>query len=72
MNNKIKFSLTVGDIYEVRGKGKEVVRSKFVHANSGKPTVEIDGVQKEVDSILGLIEPEEFQGLFAVDAPIKF
>jgi hypothetical protein len=72
MSNTIQFTLIVGGIYEVQGKSGKVVRFKFVHANSGKATVEIGGTQKEVDSIPGLIAPDEFQGLYVVDAPTHF
>ena len=72
MSNTITLNLIAGGIYEVRGKGGKVVRFKFVNANSGKPTVEIGGAQKELDSILGLISPDEFQGFYVIDAPTHF
>ena len=72
MSNVMKFTLIVGGIYEVRGKSGKVVRFKFVHANSGKPTIEIAGVQSEEDSILNLISPDELQGLYVIDAPTHF
>jgi len=72
MSNVIKFTLVVGGVYELRGNGGKIVRFRFIHANSGKPTIEVNGKQLEVESILSLITPEAFQGLYAVDAPAHF
>jgi hypothetical protein len=72
MSTKIEFTLIAGGIYELRGKGGKVVRFKFLHANSGKLTIDIGGTQFEVPSILGLLAPEDFQGFYVVDAPAYF
>ena len=74
MNNTSKRSrsLTVGGIYEVRGKRGTVVRFKFVHANTGKLTIEVDGVQREEASIYSVIEPDEFEGLYPINVSHTF
>lgn len=72
MSSSIKIILTVGGIYEIRGKQGAAVRFKFVHANSGNPTIEVNGIQKEVDSVLNLVSPQEFDSLVAIDAPTHF